>query len=99
MNLRVRVLDLTIHDSHGTWGFNLLCVTHKFYDYSLLRFEFRLPNCAEVRRVSIDHWDVLFMAKRLWKHYDRLSDSYMWMGIEPRGWDKFKLRVLGKLFN
>lgn len=98
LNLKIKVLDILLHDHQGAWGFNLFCVTHNFRDYSLLRFEFRLPNGTHIRRFTVDYWDICFLSRPLWKEYDRLSDHYLWSQYDVTGWDKIKLDILGKLF-
>ena len=97
INFIISLFDLYLHDSNGTWGFRLLNFHRGFRDYSLLKFEFRLPNGANIRRFSVDSWDILFIYPLLWKQYDDLSDSEIW-GIKHTGWDKIKLNILTKLF-
>lgn len=99
IRLTITFLKIYLHDQQGTWGFNLLSFNHNLREYSLLRYEFRLPNGTDVRRFSVDNWDFLFLNRFLWKEYDRLSDHYMWSKFNPKGWDKFKLNILEKLFH
>ena len=98
VNLKIELFNLYLHDNQGTWGFDVLDINLNFRSYSLLRFEFRLPNGANVRRFTVDNWDILFMSRFLWKEYDNLSDHYLWSGSDPEGWDKIKLTILEKLF-
>lgn len=98
VNLKIELFNLYLHDNQGTWGFDVLDINLNFRRYSLLRFEFRLPNGANVRRFTVDNWDILFMSRFLWKEYDNLSDHYLWSGSDPEGWDKIKLDILEKLF-
>lgn len=98
LNLKIKVLDILLHDHQEAWGFNLFCITHNFRDYSLLRFEFRLPNGTHIRKFTVDYWDFMFISRFLWKIYDELSDRYLWSFRDPTGWDKFRLYILGKLF-
>ena len=98
VNLKVSLLNLYLHDNQASWGFKLLGVDVNFRTYSLLRFEFRLPNGANVRKFTVDNWDIFFLSNVLWKEYDRLSDYYLWNRTDAQGWDKIKLDILGKLF-
>jgi len=77
-NLRINILDIFIHDGQSSWGFTFFEVVHKFKSYSLLSLEFRLPNGADVRAFSIDHWDILFLKQPLWKYWSDLDDRKMW---------------------
>lgn len=98
LDLTISLFDLYLHDHQGTWGFDILSIGKDFRNYSLLRFECRLPNGADVRRFTVDNWDILFLSRPLWKEYDRLSDHYLWSRYDATGWDKIKLDILGKLF-
>jgi len=97
IKFNVSLFDLYLHDSNESWGFRLLNFRRSFTDYSLLKFEFRLPNGANIRRFSVDSWDIFFMYPLLWEQYDNLSDSEIW-GIKHTGWSKIKLIILTKLF-
>lgn len=97
-NTKISLLNLYLHDNQATWGFNLLSLNLNFKTYSLLRFEFRLPNGANVRRFTIDNWDILFLSTILWREYNRLSEYYLWSRLDAQGWDKIKLNLLEKLF-
>ena len=88
------LLDLFFHDHTGRWGFKLFTIDGL---YSLLAFEFSLPNITGRSSFYVIDWDVLFLHRYLWKEYDNLSDSDIW-GIKYTGWNKFKLWFLGKVF-
>ena len=96
--IRVNLLDIYLHDHHGTWGFGILNASIGLYEYSLLAFECRLPNKTSVRKFSIDHWDILFLRRPLWKMYDDLSESQLWNPRSLSKLDRFKLRLLNRLF-
>jgi len=98
INLKFNLLELLLHDNEEGWGINFFCITKDFRDYSLFRFEFRLPNGTHIRRFTVDKWDIMFMSTFLWKEYDNLSDHYLWSMRDPQGWDKIKLNILSKLF-
>ncbi len=95
-NLKINLLDIFLHDGDRCWGFTLLEVVHDFKTRSLLAFEFRLPNGAEVKSFSIDNWDFLFLRSFMYKHWEELDDRKMWSGPLSR-WDEFKLKMLGKI--
>ena len=98
IRLTITFLKIYLHDQQETWGFNLLGINHDLREYSLLRFEFRLPNRTNIRRFTVDSWDFLYLSRPLWDEYDNLSDHYLWSMNDPEGWDKIKLNILGKLF-
>jgi len=98
INIKFTLFELLLHDNRESWGINFFCITKDFYDYSLFRFEFRLPNGTNVRRFSVDKWDFLFLSKFLWNEYDELSERYLWTYRDPEGWDRIKLNLLEKLF-
>jgi len=98
INLKIKFLNFYLHDNYGTWGIDLIGIHLNFRNYSLFRFEFRLPNGTDVRKFTVDNWDILFISRFLWKEYDRLSDHYLWSRNDATGWDKIKLNFLEKLF-
>ena len=98
IRLTITFLKIYLHDQQETWGFNLLGINYGLKQYSLLRFECRLPNMTNVNRFTVDSWDFLFLSRPLWEEYDRLSDQYLWSPYDAQGWDKIKLNFLGKLF-
>ena len=77
-NLKVSLLDIFLHDGQSSWGFTLLEIVYMHRSYSLLALGFRLPNGADIRVFSIDHWDFLFLKQPLWKYYSDLDDRKMW---------------------
>jgi len=97
LNLEFNLLCISLHDGSGCWGFTLFTINKGYTEYSLLAFEFRLPNGAERTVFQIISWDVLFLHNYMWKQYDNLSYSKLWGG-ELTMWGKTKLYTLGKLF-
>jgi hypothetical protein len=95
-NLKVNLLDIYLHDGDGCWGFTLLEVVKDFRPYSLLSIEFRLPNGAEFKRLTIDNWDFLFLSAPIWKWVDDTSERELWSGLNI--WDSFWLKILSKLY-
>lgn len=98
INFKLSLFNLILHDNNETWGFDLLNINNSWKTYSLLRFEFRLPNGTNIRGFSVDDWDILFLHTHLLKEFNRLDDGETW-GIKYTGWDKLKLRLLSKIFN
>jgi hypothetical protein len=97
INFKLSLFNLILHNDNETWGFDLLNVRISFQTYSLLRFEFRLPNGTNIRSFSVDDWDILFLYTYLLKEFNQLSDSETW-GIKHTGLDKLKLHLLSKIF-
>ena len=95
-NLKINFFDLFLHDGDRCWGFTLFEVVHNFETKSLLAFEFRLPNGAEVKHFTIANWDILFIRGFLYNHWEKLDDRKMWSGPLSR-WDELKLKILGKI--
>ena len=95
-HLKYQSFVLYLNDN-DTWGFSIMTFTYHHRDYSLLSLQFRLPNKTNVKVLSLDWWDVLFLRNYLWRLYDDLSDGQMWSNNLTR-LDEFKLKLLGKLF-
>ena len=98
-NLSFDLLQIDLHDNQASWGFKLFNFCNNYYDHALLAFYFRLPNKTTVKRFSIDHMDFLFLNRPLYKVYDRLNDRELWMPESMTNVDKFKLKILDKIFN
>ena len=84
-------------NNQSTWGFNLMTFSTNLRDYSLLSFEFRLPNKTHVKTLSIDHWDLFYVRNYLSDRWDDLDDRELWSG-NLGAWEKIQLSVLDKLF-
>lgn len=99
MNLKFSLLELLLHDHEEGWGINFFCITKDFRDYSLFRYEFRLPNGTHIRKFTVDYWDFMFMSTFLRKEYSDLSDRDLWsFNRKLKGWDRIKFEILSKLF-
>ena len=96
-NLKINLLDIYLHDGDGCWGFSLLNVVKDFRTYSLLSIEFRLPNGAEVKRFTVDNWDILFLSTPLWDWISNLEERKLWGSTLTR-WEKFWLNFLNKFY-
>lgn len=96
-NLKFHLFNLYLHDHDGSWGFNLLAFNYNFQFYSLLSFEFRLPDKTTVRKFTVNDWDFLWLYNPLWEIYDDLSESKLW-GAKLSCWDKFRLSILDNIF-
>lgn len=97
-NLTVSVLDLALHDNDGSWGIKILDFNYKFRSHSLFCIDFRLPNGGDIKKLTVDHFDFLYLRQPLWKLYDDLSDRKMWSN-NLNSFDEIKLSILEKLFN
>jgi hypothetical protein len=74
-NLQINILDIYLHDSERCWGFNLIQIRNNYVCSCLLAFEFRFPNGADIKRFTIDNFDILFLGapSRAWM--DNLDDA------------------------
>ena len=96
-NLELKLLCISLHDGSACWGFSLFTINKGYKKYSLISFEFRLPNGADRKYFDITDWDILFLHNYLWKQYDDLSDNKLWTGT-LWWWDETKLKILNKIF-
>lgn len=92
-NFEFSLFSLTLNTS---CGFKLLTINRNYKEYSLLSLDFRLPNNTNVRKFTIDTYDILFLYTPIWIYYDKLRDSIDW-GVETNKWDKIKVRILSKI--
>jgi hypothetical protein len=96
-NIKFHLLNLYFHDGDESWGFNFFTFCANFKFYSLLSFEFRLPNKTTVKRFTVDDWDFLFLYNPLWNRCDDLSERKLW-GSRLTRWEQFQLSVLDTIF-
>lgn len=97
MNIKFYLFNLLLHDHLGGWGFNIFKFSIRFKDYSLLSFEFRLPNKTTVNNFTIDNWDFLFLRNFLFLVYEDLCEKKIW-GNDLSLIDRINLSILEKLF-
>ena len=97
-NFKYSNFELLLNEGGSTWGLKSIIFTVNYREYALLSLEFRLPNKTSVRKLTVDHWDVLFLRNWLWRTYESLSDRDLWSG-NLSTWESIKLRTLDKLFN
>ena len=98
-NYSFDLLQIDLRDNHGSWGFKVFNFKANFYDHSLLAFYFRLPNKTTVKKFHIDHIDLFYLNRPLYKVYDKLNDRELWMPKSFSKLDKIKLAILDKIFN
>jgi len=96
-NLRINLLNIYLHDGDECWGFSICEVVNQYRSYSLLSFEFRLPNRTTVRRFTVDSFDILFIATPLRKWAIDLDDAIMW-GRVPTTFQRVLLKIVEKVF-
>ena len=90
---------LTVRAGHQQeYGFRIGTVQHEFREHSLVSFFISLPNRTTRQRIVVEEWDVLWLRNRLWKRYDRLTDSLMWGQREPSRTEAVELWILDRLF-
>ena len=96
-NFKYQSFILYLHND-TTWGFSIAVFTINNREYSMLSIQFRLPNKTNVKVLSLDHWDILFLRNYLFKKWDHLDDSYMWHKEGLTKWEIIQLRFLDKIF-
>lgn len=52
---------------------------------------------TDVRKFTVDEWDIFFLYNFLFKQYDELSDRKMWGGQLNRI-ERVKFAILNKIF-
>lgn len=97
-NLSIRLFDLQLHDGHNSWGFHLLAIRYNLGTYSLLAFECRLPNGAEVKYFVVDHVDILFLRQVLHDWASDLEEDNMWSGRTATRLEKIGIALVGTIF-
>ena len=97
-NLSIRLFDLQLHDNLNSWGFDILAISYNHSVYSLLAFECRLPNGAEVKRFVVDHVDILFLRKPLNDWACDLEENAMWSGRTPTKLEEIAVALIGTIF-
>ena len=96
-NLKFNLLDLHIHDGDQCWGFSFCEVTKNYITYSLLSFEFRLPNGADRKVFQVTNWDLLYLSTPLLNKTLELNDNIMW-GHKPSRWERFLIKMGDKFY-
>jgi|TARA_R110001592_G_scaffold328974_1_gene610598 hypothetical protein len=98
-NLEIDVLKLYLHDRDNSWGFRLVEVRYKYYSYTLLGIDFRLPNGADVKYFVVDNFDIFFLNKPLNKWASWYDENKMWSG-ERKGTfiDELKYKIITTIF-
>ncbi|MBC8510548.1 MAG: hypothetical protein H8D33_02670 [Cryomorphaceae bacterium] len=97
-NLSIRLLDLQLHDGDNSWGFHLLAIRYNYAAYSLLAFECRLPNGAEVKQFVVDRVDILFLRQPLNDWACDLEENNMWSGRTATRLEKIGIALVGTIF-
>ena len=95
-NLKIHLFDLYLHDGNGVIGFSFFKILLNFNSYSMLSLEFRLPNGAERKELSIVDWDFMFLSLPVFRWYNDLEEDIMW-GHKPKKFEKFLLGI-AKIF-
>ena len=96
-NLKFNLLDLYLHDGDQCWGFSCCEVIKDYRTYSLLSFEFRLPNGAERRVFQITNWDILYLSTPFFDWYIDIIDNILW-GYKPSFIETVGINIAKKLF-
>lgn len=97
-NLKFNLLDIYLHDGDHVWGFSFCEVIKNYTTYSLLSFEFRLPNGAERKVFQITNWDLFYISTPFWKWFDDKSENVLWGGPKPTGIQGILYRIADKIF-
>ena len=96
-NLRFNLLNLYLHDGDQCWGFSFCEVIKDYRTYSLLSFEFRLPNGADRKVFDVTNWDFLYLSTPLFDKISDLNENIMW-GYNPTRWERFLIKIGDKLY-
>jgi hypothetical protein len=96
-NIKFNLLNIHLHNEDESWGFNFFTFNINFRFYSLLSFEFRLPNKTTIKGFTVDDWDLLFLYNALWKKYNNLSERKLW-GLKVSWLEKIQLGILERIF-
>lgn len=98
VSFKVSLFTIGYYGDSSSFYFKVLTFHNKLQRSSLLSFSFRLPNKTNVRRFVIDHWDFLFVRNYLYNKFDNLLDKELWTINRMTKTDRFKLKILSKLF-
>jgi len=96
-NFKINLLDIFLHDGNGCWGFTLLEIVKDYNSYSLLAFEFRLPNGADIKKFKVDNFDILFIGGPLKDWEMKLDDRILW-GHKPTILQRIGLKIVRYIF-
>lgn len=97
-NFRLVVFSAGYHGATSSGHFILLGFVDHYVESSLLAWSFRLPNKTNVTRFTTDAWDFFYLRNFLYKKYDSLIDKDLWTRNGMTKMDKFKFKLLRKLF-
>ena len=98
LNLKINLLDIYLHDRYACWGFTLLQVTNNYISYSLLSFEFRLPNGTDRKIFQVTNWDLLFLRTPFYKWCRDEDGRILWGGAAETGIKGLFYKLGNKLF-
>jgi hypothetical protein len=96
-NFKINFLDIYLHDGDSCWGFTLFEIVKDYDPYSLLSFEFRLPNGADRKVFQITNWDLFFLSTFIYNKFDDLNENILW-GYKPNLFEKMLIKIGNKLF-
>ena len=96
-HLIFNLIALMINDYHSNWGVNFFTISKNHNAYSLLSFEFKLPNKTNIPKFRISKWDFLFLRTPLFSLYEDLCEKNIW-GDDLSLIDKLNLNILERLF-
>lgn len=98
LNFKLAIGYVTYNGAGSDFELAILRIDNsKFDSYSLLRFDFRLPNKTTTRVFVVDNWDLFFINTPLNRHYLKLVDKELWNRRYLTRWDRIKLVILSKI--
>lgn len=98
VNFKFVLFSAKYDGSNSAGSFAFFSITKQLRKSSLLSWSFRLPNKTNVKRFVTDRWDFLFLRNYLYKKFESLIDKELWTVKGLSKWDRFKMRILRKIF-
>ena len=98
INFKVVLFSAKYDGSNSAGSFAFFSITNRLRKSSLLAWSFRLPNKTNVKRFVTDRWDFLFLRNYLYNKFLNLIDKELWTRKGLTKLDKFKMRILRKMF-
>ena len=93
-HIEITLLTFLINGKWEGWGFDILNISHNFWEGSLLKMTLTLPNGAE-KKFSFSG-DLLFLRQYLLKELSDIDERMLWGSATT--WDVNKFWILKFIF-
>ena len=93
-HIEITLLTFLINGKWEGWGFDILNISHNFWEGSLLKMTWTLPNGAE-KKFSFSG-DLLFLRQYLLKELSDIDERMLWGSATT--WDVNKFWILKFIF-